>query len=202
MIVLGLTGSIGMGKSTTASMFRQKGIPVYDADAEVHALYDRGGAAVGPLSEKFPSASVDGRIDRTILRGLVVGKPDAMSELERIVHPLVGESQLEFRQNAITQKSALIVLDIPLLFETGGDKRCDYVAVVTASQSIQRDRVLARQNMNEDELDGILAKQMSDNEKRSRADFVISTAFGLAFTEAHVGLIVDLLSGLGISENE
>ena len=193
MIVLGLTGSIGMGKSTTAAMFRDRGIPVYDADAAVHALYDVGGAAVGPLSEKFPSANVEGRIDRTILRGLVVGKPDAMSELESIVHPLVGLTQLEFRQKAIESTADIVVLDIPLLYETGGDQRCNYVAVVTATAEIQRARVLSRGEMSEADFEMILTKQMSDADKRARADFVISTAFGMAFTESHVDIIIDIL---------
>ncbi|MEM1037534.1 MAG: dephospho-CoA kinase [Pseudomonadota bacterium] len=202
MIVLGLTGSIGMGKSTTAGMFRDRGIPVYDADAAVHALYDVGGAAVGPLSEKFPSANVEGRIDRTVLRGLVVGKPDAMSELESIVHPLVGLTQLEFRQKAIESKADIVVLDIPLLYETGGDQRCNYVAVVTATPDIQRARVLSRGEMSEADFETILTKQMSDADKRARADFVISTAFGMAFTESHVDIIIDVLRQQATSSDD
>lgn len=202
MIVLGLTGSIGMGKSTTAAMFRDRDIPVYDADAAVHALYDVGGAAVGPLSEKFPSAKVEGRIDRTILRGLVVGKPDAMSELESIVHPLVGLTQLEFRQKAIESKADIVVLDIPLLYETGGDQRCNYIAVVTATTEIQRARVLSRGEMSEVDFETILTKQMSDADKRARADFVISTAFGMAFTESHVDIIIDILRQQATSSDD
>lgn len=173
MIVLGLTGSIGMGKSTTANMFRVRNTPVYDADAAVHALYDIGGAAVGPLSEKFPSAEVGGRIDRAKLRELVVGKPEAMSELEAIVHPLVGQTQLQFRQDAIEANAPFVVLDIPLLFETRGNARCDYVAVVSAPAEVQRKRVLERGEMSEADFEAILAKQMSDAEKRAKADFVI-----------------------------
>jgi len=196
MIVLGLTGSIGMGKSTTADMFRTRNVAVYDADTAVHQLYEKDGAAVGPLSEKFPSALKDGAIDRTVLRSLVVGKPDAMSELEAIVHPLVGQTQLAFRREAAAGSSPFVVLDIPLLFETGGDKRCDYVAVVSASAETQRARVLSRGEMDEAGFEAILQKQMSDAQKRAKADFIISTAFGLAFTESHVEAIIDLMTNL------
>lgn len=196
MIVLGLTGSIGMGKSTTAQMFRMRNVPVYDADAEVHLLYQKGGAAVGPLSERFPTALKNGAIDRTVLRELVVGKPSAMSDLEAIVHPLVGQTQLFFRQEAIAKSSPFVVLDVPLLFETGGDKRCDYVAVVSASAKTQKERVLSRGEMDEAGFEAILQKQMSDAQKRARADFIISTAFGLAFTESHVEAIINLMTKL------
>ena len=196
MIILGLTGSIGMGKSTTANMFRKRNIAVYDADAAVHELYDAGGAAVGPLSERFPEALQNNAIDRSILRDLVVGKPDAMSDLEKIVHPLVGQSQLRFRQEAQEARAPFVVLDIPLLYETGGDQRCDYVAVVTAPGSVQRGRVLSRGAMDEAEFEAILAKQMSDADKRAKADFVISTAFGLSFTESHVEAIITLMTEL------
>ncbi|MEO1641937.1 MAG: dephospho-CoA kinase, partial [Pseudomonadota bacterium] len=137
-----------------------------------------------------------GRIDRARLRDLVVGKPEAMSELEGIVHPLVGQTQLQFRQEAIELDAPFMVLDIPLLFETGGDARCDYVAVVSAPAEIQRRRVLERGEMSEADLEAILAKQMSDADKRAKADFVISTAFGLAFTESHVQMITDLMIDL------
>ncbi|MEM9572382.1 MAG: dephospho-CoA kinase [Pseudomonadota bacterium] len=193
MKILGLTGSIGMGKSTTAKMFADAGLPVYDADAEVHALYAPGGAAVGPLSERFGDILKDGGIDRAALRSKVVDDPDAMKDLESIVHPLVGQTQMNFRQQALESKRSFAVLDIPLLFETGGDSRCDYVAVVTAPADVQRDRVLSRGEMSEDEFDAIRAKQMADSEKRARADFVISTAFGFDFTRAHVQAIIDLM---------
>lgn len=195
MKILGLTGSIGMGKSATAAMFRIENIPVYDADAAVHSLYERGGAAVVPLSERFQGISVDGAIDRTALRAAVINDPDAMSDLENIVHPLVGQTQLEFREKALQSDAKFAVLDIPLLFETGGDARCDLVAVATAPAEIQRDRVLSRPGMNADIFESILSKQMSDSEKRARADFVISTAFGFDFTRAHVRAIIELLSG-------
>ncbi|MEM7493532.1 MAG: dephospho-CoA kinase [Pseudomonadota bacterium] len=202
MIVLGLTGSIGMGKSTTAGMFRTIGIPTYDADGAVHELYEPGGAAVGPLSRRFPPSLVDGAIDRSILRELVIGDPHAMADLEKIVHPLVGQTQIKFREKALESEEPLIVLDIPLLFETGGDQYCDYVAVVSAPALIQRKRVLSRNEMSEEEFDAILRKQTPDAEKRSRADFVISTAFGLDFTESHVRMIVNLLANLKVPHHD
>ena len=202
MIVLGLTGSIGMGKSTTADMFRAMSIPTYDADAAVHSLYEPGGAAVGPLSKRFPSSLANGAIDRSILRELVIADTDAMSDLEKIVHPLVGQTQIKFREKAFENQEPLIVLDIPLLFETGGDRHCDYVAVVSAPAAMQRKRVLSRNEMSEEDFDAILKKQTPDAEKRSRADFVISTAFGLDFTESHVRMIVDLLANLKAAHHD
>ena len=196
MIVLGLTGSIGMGKTATAAMFAEAGLPVYDADAAVHALYEKGGAAVGPLSERFGNIIKDGAVNRAALRSKVVDDPDAMADLERIVHPLVGLSQMNFRQQALESESKIAVLDIPLLFETGGDQRCGYTAVVTAPAEVQRERVLARGEMSEEQFDQIRSKQMSDGQKRMRADFVISTAFGFDFTRAHVQAIIELLTGM------
>ena len=199
MKILGLTGSIGMGKSATAAMFAAAGIPVYDADAAVHALYAPGGAAVGPLSERFADIIEDGGVDRAALRAKVVDNPEAMRALEQIVHPLVGLSQINFREQALESGSKFAVLDIPLLFETGGDARCDYVAVVTAPANVQRSRVLRRNEMTEEEFEHIRAKQMSDADKRAQADFVLSTAFGFDFTRAHVHAIVDLLNSLDAS---
>ena len=196
MIVLGLTGSIGMGKTATAGMFAAEGLPVYDADAAVHALYEKGGAAVGPLSERFGDILKNGAVDRAALRAKVVDNPDAMKDLERIVHPLVGLSQMSFRQQALESDSKIAVLDIPLLFETGGDQRCDYVAVVTAPADVQKARVLSRGEMSEEQFEQIRAKQMSDADKRARADFVISTAFGFDFARAHVQAIITLLNSL------
>ncbi len=193
MKTLGLTGSIGMGKSATADMFRDAGIPVYDADAAVHALYERGGAAIGPLSEMFGNVVQDGAIHRPSLRAAVLNNPEAMAELETVVHPLVGETQLKFRQDALASGAVFAVLDVPLLYETGGDKRCDLVAVVTAPEALQRERVVARPGMTEGAFEAIRAKQMSDADKRARADFVISTAFGFEFTRTHVLAIVELL---------
>ena len=196
MIILGLTGSIGMGKSTTANMFAEAGFPVYDADAEVHALYEKDGAAVGPLSERFGDILKNGGIDRAALRAKVVDNQDAMKDLEAIVHPLVGLSQMKFRQQALDTKKSFAVLDIPLLFETGGDARCDHVAVVTAPADVQKARVLQRGEMTAEEFENIRAKQMPDAEKRARADFVISTAFGFDFARAHVQAIIDLFDSL------
>ena len=194
MKILGLTGSIGMGKSATAALFAEEGVLVYDADAAVHALYEKGGAAVGPVGEVFPDAIKEGRIDRGRLRDLVLPDPDALSRLNSIVHPLVAQSQIDFRTQAIESGAALVVLDIPLLFETGGEARVDYVAVVTAPAEVQRARVLAREGMTEEALETILGKQVPDAEKRARADFVISTAFGFEFSQAHVKAIIAVLS--------
>jgi dephospho-CoA kinase len=191
---LGLTGSIGMGKSATAAMFADAGVPVYDADAAVHALYAKGGAAVGPVGAAFPSAIIDEAVDRSRLRDLVLADADALARLNAIVHPLVGQSQIDFREQALVSGAPLMVLDIPLLFETGGEARVDHVAVVTAPANVQRNRVLARPGMTEDAFEAILAKQTPDAEKRTRADFVISTAFGFEFTRAHVEAIIALLS--------
>lgn len=196
MKILGLTGSIGMGKSSTAAMFADAGYPVYDADAAVHALYAPGGAAVGPLSERFGDILKNDGVDRAALRAKVVDEPDAMRDLEAIVHPLVGQSQLNFRQQATESKASFAVLDIPLLYETGGDQRCDMVAVVTAPADVQKARVLLRGEMSEEQFENIRAKQMPDSEKRARADFVISTAFGFDFTRAHVQAIIDLIDGM------
>ncbi len=179
MITVGLTGSIGMGKSTTAAMFAAEGVPVYDADAEVHALYARGGAAVAPLDAAFPGVVVDGAVDRTLLSQRVVGKPEELKKLEAIVHPLVGESRVGFFQKAVADGADIVILDIPLLFETGGEKRMDAVVVVSAPADLQRERVLARPGMDEAKLDAILARQMADAEKRARAHFVIDTGRGL-----------------------
>ena len=202
MIILGLTGSIGMGKSTTAKMFKDAGIPVYDADAAVHEIYEPGGAAVGPLSERFGDIIKDGGVDRAALRAKVVDNPDAMRDLEAIVHPLVGLSQMNFRQEALESGALFAVLDIPLLYETGGDVRCDYIAVVTAPESVQRDRVMARGEMSEEQFEQIKAKQTPDADKRARADFVISTAFGFDFARAQVQSIIDLLNGLAAEASD
>lgn len=179
MITVGLTGSIGMGKSTTAAMFAAEGVPVYDADAEVHALYARGGAAVEPLEQAFPGVVVDGAVDRTLLSQRVVGKPEELKRLEAIVHPLVGISRVGFFEQAAAAGADVVILDIPLLFETGGDKRMDAVVVVSAPADVQRQRVLARPGMDEAKLDAILARQTPDAEKRARAHFVIDTGQGL-----------------------
>ena len=193
MILLGLTGSIGMGKSATARMFAAAGAPVYDADAAVHALYEPGGAAVAPIAEAFPSAVKEGAVDRAALSGLVLNDPEAMKGLEAIVHPLVRAAQLEFLEKHRAAGAALVVLDIPLLFESGADRHLDAVAVVTAPPDVQRARVRARPGMSDEKLDAILARQMPDEEKRRRADFVINTGLGFEEARAQVAAILDAL---------
>ncbi|MEQ1780222.1 MAG: dephospho-CoA kinase [Hyphomonadaceae bacterium] len=191
MIKLALTGSIGMGKSATAAMFAARGVPVYDADAAVHRVYASGGAAVAPLEAEFPGVTgPNGAIDRAKLRHCVIDNPAAMKRLEEIVHPIVGGTQLAFLQKAIEDGQDLVVLDIPLLFETGGDKRADAILVVTAPADVQRARVLARGQMTEAEFEAILARQVPDSVKRSRADFIIDTSQGFAAAEARVDEIL------------
>jgi dephospho-CoA kinase len=175
MKVLGLTGGIGMGKSTAAAVFRRLGVPVFDADATVHRLQARGGRAVRPIGEAFPGTVRDGRVDREALRKAVLGDPAALRRLERIVHPLVREEERRFLARARRRGARLVVLDIPLLFETGGERRVDQVVVVSAPPAVQRARVLARGGMTEERLAAILARQMPDALKRRRADHVIRT---------------------------
>ncbi len=193
MLLVGLTGSIGMGKSETAKMFARHGVPVCDSDATVHALYDKGGAAVEAVGAAFPGVVVDGRVDREKLSREVVGKPEALRKLELIVHPLVGEAQRAALQAAAASGARMVVLDIPLLFETGGRARVDVVVVVSAPGDVQRQRVLARPGMTPEKLEAILLKQMPDADKRSRADFVVDTSLGLAHAEAQVVAIIDAL---------
>ena len=170
MIVLGLTGSIGMGKSTTARMFAEEGVPVWDADAAVHRLYD--GVAVGPVGVAFPEAIEDGKVSRDALKRLISRDETALPRLESIVHPLVAADRRAFLDNAT---APVVLLDIPLLYETGGEVLCDRVVVVSAPPDVQRERVLAREGMTPGQLDAILARQMPDAEKRARADYVIET---------------------------
>jgi dephospho-CoA kinase len=179
MILIGLTGSIGMGKSTTAAMFREAGVPVYDADAAVHDLYDTGGAAVAPVGEAFPGVVREGKVDREALRQAVLGKPDELKRLNAIVHPLVGRDRIGFFQQAEADKADIVVLDIPLLFETGGHANVDAVVVASAPADMQRERVLARPGMSPERLDAILGQQMADAEKRALAHFVVDTSHGL-----------------------
>ena len=194
MILLGLTGSIGMGKSETSKMFRTLGVPVWDADAAVHALYAPGGAAVGPIGAAFPGVVAEGGVDRQALTRAIAGDPARWKALEAIVHPLVGAGQAAFLQNAREGGHRLVVLDIPLLFETGGEKRVDYVAVVSAPADIQRRRVLERPGMTGEKLDEILSKQVPDALKREKADFVIPTDSGLEAALRHVEEIVRILT--------
>ena len=176
MIVLGLTGSIGMGKSATAGLFRDAGVPVHDADAAVHALY--AGEAVPLIEAAFPGTTRDGAVDRPALSARVLGDDAAMRRLEAIVHPLVRAAERRFLEAAEASGAALAVLDIPLLFETGGDRRVDAVVVVSAPAEIQRARVLARPGMTEDRFAQILARQLPDADKRARAHFVVDTGRG------------------------
>lgn len=190
MILLGLTGSIGMGKSTTTAMFADLGAVVWNADDAVHRLYARGGEAVGPVGEAFPGVVVDGAVDRTRLAE-ALGKDDtAFGRLEAIVHPLVAQGRAADLEAARTAGVKLAVLDIPLLFETGGDSAVDAVVVVTADPAIQAERVLARPGMTRERFDAILARQVPDAEKRARADFVIDTSRGLEAARAEVEAIV------------
>ena len=200
MIILGLTGSIGMGKSATAGLFRDGGVPVYDADAAVHALYAEGGAAVAPIEEAFPGVAEKGAIDRQKLRARVLDDAAAMKRLEGIVHPLAGEAQLDFRRRAKEQGAPFAVLDIPLLFETGGNRHCTYTLVVTAPAEVQRARVLARPGMTEDAFEAILARQMPDADKRARADFILSTAHGFDFARDQVRAIIALMQRIASGE--
>ena len=177
MILLGLTGSIGMGKSTTAGLFAEAGVPVYDADAAVHALYAEGGGAVEAVRALFPAAVRDGAVDRAALAAEVVGAPDRLRALEQAVHPLVAAHRAAFF--AQLPDAEVAVLDIPLLFETGGEAQVDKVVVVSAPEAIQRARVLARSGMTSEKLDAILARQLPDADKRARADFVVDTSHGI-----------------------
>jgi len=195
MIVLGLTGSIGMGKSTTAQMFRDAGIRVYDADAVVHELY--AGKAALLVENAFPGSTVDGKVDRSRLSTYVVGKPAAMKKLEAIIHPLVHEQQLLFLDNARSDGESLVVLDIPLLYEGGHEKTVDAVVVVTASIGQQRQRVLARPGMTSEKFEAILSQQVPDEKKRELADFVIDTGKGMENARKQV---LDIIKRAGLPD--
>ncbi len=195
MIKLGLTGSIGMGKSTTARMFAACGVPVHDSDATVHALY--AGRATPLIEAEFPGTVVDGVVDRSLLSPHVLGKPEAMKRLEAIVHPLVREEETAFLAKAKSERRRVVVLDIPLLFETGGDKRVHGSVVVTADPDVQKSRVLARAGMTEDRFNAILAKQMPDIEKRKRAHFLIDTGLGMASAGRTVEAILKAVAAIG-----
>jgi dephospho-CoA kinase len=184
MIILGLTGSIGMGKSTTAKLFAEAGVPVYDADAAVHSLYE--GEAAPAIEAAFPGATVDGKVDRNKLSAQVVHDQKAIKRLEQIVHPMLGASRQKFLDDAERSGAPVAVVDVPLLFETGGEKRVDAVVVVTTTPEIQRQRILARDNMTGEKLDAILARQLPDAEKRRRADFIVDTSYGLAPVRARI----------------
>ena len=189
MIILGLTGSIGMGKSTTAKLFAEAGVPVYDADATVHKVYE--GEAVSAIEAAFPGTTAGGKVDRQRLSAQVVHDPAAMERLEQIVHPMLRAHHEEFLADAERSGAPVAVMDIPLLFETGGEKRVDAVLVVTATPEIQRERILARDNMTAEKLDAILARQLPDAEKRRRADFVVDTSHGLEPVRQRIRDILD-----------
>ena len=193
MIVLGLTGSIGMGKSATAKMFAEAGVPVHDSDEAVHRLY--AGKAAPLIEAAFPGVTVAGVVDRTKLGGKVLGDPAALKRLEAIVHPLVRADADAFLERYRAAGVPLAVLDIPLLFETGGRDRVDKVVVVSAAPEIQRERVLARPGMSEDKLAAILARQVPDAEKKRLADFVIDTGRGFDAARADVASIIHRLVG-------
>jgi dephospho-CoA kinase len=177
MLILGLTGSMGMGKSTTAKLFAEAGVPVYDADAAVHQIYE--GEAAPAIEAAFPGTTVDGKVDRVRLSAQVLHNPAAIKQLEQIVHPMLGASRKKFLDDAERSGAPVAVVDVPLLFETGGEKRVDAVVVVTTTPEVQRERILARDNMTNEKLDAILARQLPDAEKRKRADFVVDTSHGL-----------------------
>jgi dephospho-CoA kinase len=199
MKVLGLTGSIGMGKSTAAAMLRRLGVPVHDADAAVHRLLGPGGAAVAPVAAAFPGSEIVDpatgrrRIDRAALGRRVFADPAALRRLEAIIHPLVRADERRFRRRMASRHEKLVVLDIPLLFESGGDRRCDKILVVTAPRRSQRARVMARPGMTEERFAAVLAKQMPDAEKRRRADFVVQTGLGRNVTLRRLAEIVRIL---------
>jgi dephospho-CoA kinase len=197
VIVLGLTGSIGMGKSTAARMLRRLGLPVHDADAVVHGLLAEGGAAVPAVAAAFPGVERDGTIDRQALGARVFSDGAALARLEAILHPLVRRSQSDFLKQQARQRRPIAVLDIPLLFETGGERFCDRVIVVSAPALVQKARVLSRPGMTADKLAAIRGQQMSDREKRRRADFVVPTGLRKGDTLRRLSRIVRLLRAAG-----
>lgn len=193
MLIVGLTGSIGMGKSTVAARFRERGIPVCDADALVHELYE--GEAVAPVEAAFPGSTTDGKIDRTKLSAILLKEPEGFKRLGEIVHPLVHKAQRECLASARRKGARIAVLEIPLLFEPGNERRCDVTIVVSAPAEVQRARVLQRPGMTPEKLDTILARQMPDAEKRKRATYVVDTGTTIEETLAHVDRIIDELEG-------
>jgi dephospho-CoA kinase len=192
MFILGLTGSLGMGKSTTARFFAEEGVPVHDADAVVHRLYD--GEAAAAIEAAFPATTVGGKVDRDKLAARVLGDAAALKRLEAIVHPLVQEAERRLLAEAQARGEKVAVLDIPLLFETGGQDRVDAVVVVSAPPEVQRSRALERPGMTVDKLDALLAKQMPDHEKQRRADFVVDTSRGFEAARAQVRAILDAVA--------
>ena len=194
MYLIGLTGSIGMGKTQTAALFEEEGVPRYDADAAVHALYEIGGAAVEPIGEIFPDAVRGGAVDRAALGQIVLKDVAKLAALEKIVHPLVGATQVDFLNEQISAGESHVLLDIPLLFETGGHEFVDCVVVISAPADIQRARVLARPGMTEEKFDDILAKQVPDFDKRAAADFIVDSSVSVADAHRQVREILAELS--------
>jgi dephospho-CoA kinase len=192
MFILGLTGSLGMGKSVTARFFAEQGVPVHDADAVVHRLYQ--GEAAAAIEAAFPGTTAAGKVDRDKLAERVLGDSAALKRLEAIVHPLVQEAERRLLAEAEARGDKVAVLDIPLLFETGGEKRVDAVVVVSAPPEVQRSRVLERPGMTVEKLEAILAKQMPDDEKRRRADFIVDTSRGFEAARAEVRAILDAVA--------
>lgn len=190
MITIGLTGSIGMGKSTTAAMFAEEGVPVYDADAEVHKVYAKGGAAVTAVEAAFPGVARDGAVHRPSLSARVVGDAAALDRLNRIVHPLLGAGRAAFFNAATESGADMVLLDIPLLFETGGERNMQAVVVASAPAEVQRARVLDRPDMTPEKFEAILARQTPDAEKRRRAHYVVETGRGLDHARAQVRAII------------
>ncbi len=186
MKIIGLTGSIGMGKSTVAEMLREMGLPIWGADDAVHEVFKKGGAAVGPVGEAFPGTVKRGAVDRELLGRAVSAEPKMLRRLEKIVHPLIQKSRREFLKDAKAAGKKAAVLEIPLLFETGGERQCDAVLCVSAPAAMQRKRVLARKKMTEEKFEALLARQMPDAEKCKRADFVVPTGGSLAATKKAV----------------
>ena len=194
MVILGLTGSIGMGKSTAGRMLQGLGVTLYDADAAVHRLFAKGGAAVAPVGEAFTGVIENGAVNRSLLGAAVFGDAPALTRLEAIVHPLVREAQLSFLRAAARRNVAMVVLDIPLLFETGGDRNCDATTLVSAPRYLQETRVLARPGMTRSRFEDILNRQMPDAEKRRRADFVVLTGLDKGRTLRQLLAVVETMS--------
>ena len=195
MFIVGLTGSIGMGKSETSKMFRRLGVPVFDADAAVHDLLKKGGRAVRRVEDAFPGVTKDGAVDRPALGAKVFGKRQELRRLEAILHPMVGQAQRAFLADAQRRRLPLVVLDIPLLFEGRGEDRCDATAVASAPYFIQRQRVLARPNMTAEKFENIRHQQVADVVKRQRADFVLPTGLGRRHTQRHVARLIRDVQG-------
>ncbi|MFQ5535597.1 MAG: dephospho-CoA kinase [Sphingomonadales bacterium] len=194
MVILGLTGSIGMGKTETARAFARRGVPVCDSDAQVHVLLAKGGAAVAAIEAEFPGVVRDGAVDRGRLGQRVFGDDAALTRLEAILHPMVRQRQRAFLHRAAMRRSPLVVLDVPLLFETGGDRLCDKVAVVSAPAFLQRQRVLRRPGMTAERFNAVLKQQMPDREKRRRADYVIPTGLSKGAMVRQVAGLITVLS--------